>query len=862
MIRPFAFRWNSLFVKLLIGFLIVIVLLLSFNLLSFTFFKTNIQQEIIDHNALNLTHTVDNYEKQLRLVNSVVLRFYFNERFTSLIKDDKQLNYDTANQLHKEMKLLLSNELFYINNLLVISRDNPQVLEKDGINSSSEMFTKYYVSAYYNTSFWIEQFKENYPFRVFPASPFQEIKYDKGILDKGNLMPFIVRNKYNPQYIIVALIDAEQMRQAFLLNGKGEDRFFILDESGQTMYRTPPESSQTELDDNGSKHADEIRDEAIMKLNPFPANEGFFTKNNQYYFYKKGSHSSLTYVTVIPNVRIASQVAQLNQVLIVILAVSLVLSVSISILLSMKINNPIQTMVRLVQKAGHHGKLPSKIHEFNLISTNITDIIRANHKFHLDLNDKNSLLKDYGYINKIKNIYPNNHTDDLIETNKPYYLVVFQLAFTDKYHSLMEEEQEKASFYIKEFITLHVKEGFTESVTFQMEEEQILSLIFTGENEGSYGDCGHGGCGEFGEMSGIGESGGFGRNEGVGDSAGFGAHGGVSDSAGFGTNGGVGNIAGFGAHGDSRRFAGNGGNVEDAMAVMSCMRQLKQILDHDKEYSFLTIAFHPAPHHATEISAAYKHTQAMLRQRLLNADTQIITELQSEKRPLWLPAIQEQELLTCLQAGCGDKAMEPIARFLHHMEQKKATADQFRGFGKEVMVKVVKSLLAYNIDFSPLLNTHSPYTRMEAFTSREEYEQFFRQIVNETAELIRANMLEKDPIKDFVLEYIAEHYGEDISLELLADKLNLSRGYLSSYFHENTGTTFSDYLNRIRIRHAKEMLNQTDGRIQDVALQVGYQNVNSFIRMFKRICGLTPGEYRKLSLQERGDVGMDEPLLG
>lgn len=59
------------------------------------------------------------------------------------------------------------------------------------------------------------------------------------------------------------------------------------------------------------------------------------------------------------------------------------------------------------------------------------------------------------------------------------------------------------------------------------------------------------------------------------------------------------------------------------------------------------------------------------------------------------------------------------------------------------------------------------------------------------------------------------------------------------------GINFNDYLNNLRIEHAKELLISLDLRVQEIALQVGYLNVNSFIRMFKRASGLTPGEYRK-----------------
>jgi len=85
-------------------------------------------------------------------------------------------------------------------------------------------------------------------------------------------------------------------------------------------------------------------------------------------------------------------------------------------------------------------------------------------------------------------------------------------------------------------------------------------------------------------------------------------------------------------------------------------------------------------------------------------------------------------------------------------------------------------------------------------------------------------------------------------VELVAEKLNLSRAYLSTYFREKTGTTFSDYLNGVRISRAKELLRHKDVQIKAIAAEVGYLNVNSFIRMFKSVSGLTPNEYRRTML--------------
>nr|WP_286672589.1 helix-turn-helix transcriptional regulator [Cohnella hashimotonis] len=81
----------------------------------------------------------------------------------------------------------------------------------------------------------------------------------------------------------------------------------------------------------------------------------------------------------------------------------------------------------------------------------------------------------------------------------------------------------------------------------------------------------------------------------------------------------------------------------------------------------------------------------------------------------------------------------------------------------------------------------------------------------------------------------------------MADRLNITRGYLSTYFKEKSGTNFVDYVMTYRMDKAKEILSRTDLKIQEVGQLVGYANVSTFIRVFKKQTGTTPGDYKKLN---------------
>ncbi|NHN35654.1 helix-turn-helix domain-containing protein, partial [Paenibacillus agricola] len=119
-----------------------------------------------------------------------------------------------------------------------------------------------------------------------------------------------------------------------------------------------------------------------------------------------------------------------------------------------------------------------------------------------------------------------------------------------------------------------------------------------------------------------------------------------------------------------------------------------------------------------------------------------------------------------------------------------------------------------------------------------------------SAAIIRSKKDEQDPTISFVMSYIENRFADDLSLDQLADKLNISVGYLSVYIKEKTGANFSDHINVIRVHKAKELLSDNELSVQDISLMIGYRNVTSFIRMFKKMIGMPPGEYRKNKVLE------------
>ncbi len=112
-------------------------------------------------------------------------------------------------------------------------------------------------------------------------------------------------------------------------------------------------------------------------------------------------------------------------------------------------------------------------------------------------------------------------------------------------------------------------------------------------------------------------------------------------------------------------------------------------------------------------------------------------------------------------------------------------------------------------------------------------------------DLFDTNYKKEDVSKDIV-QYINENYCSNmLSLESLAQVFNINSSYLSVLLKNTLGIGFHDYLNNLRITKAQHMLAETNKPIQDIFCETGFNNKQTFIRSFKAVTHVTPGEYRR-----------------
>ena len=108
----------------------------------------------------------------------------------------------------------------------------------------------------------------------------------------------------------------------------------------------------------------------------------------------------------------------------------------------------------------------------------------------------------------------------------------------------------------------------------------------------------------------------------------------------------------------------------------------------------------------------------------------------------------------------------------------------------------------------------------------------------------RGSAADNDPAIRSAIEYMTENYSSSITVEMLAERAYLSKSYFMQRFRQKTGMGAIEYLNRLRIRKVCGYLQSGEMSISSAAFACGFRNLSNFNRLFKKIAGCSPAQYR------------------
>lgn len=211
------------------------------------------------------------------------------------------------------------------------------------------------------------------------------------------------------------------------------------------------------------------------------------------------------------------------------------------------------------------------------------------------------------------------------------------------------------------------------------------------------------------------------------------------------------------------------------------------------------------------------------------------------------PVDMEKQLFAAVENGELNRALATAEDFFQWMMDNHADNPM------DIRLKVLEFVLyaeriAYeNGGMTYAFNTRKDYLPAVMGTENmSDVEKWFIGKINDACQNVLRKSSEKSTsLVELAKEYINNNYSKDISLDDVSRQVNISPYYFSKIFKEDMGEGFVEYLTKIRMEKAKELLTTTEYSMKEICAMVGYADPNYFSRSFKKNVGVTPTEYKE-----------------
>jgi two-component system, response regulator YesN len=219
-------------------------------------------------------------------------------------------------------------------------------------------------------------------------------------------------------------------------------------------------------------------------------------------------------------------------------------------------------------------------------------------------------------------------------------------------------------------------------------------------------------------------------------------------------------------------------------------------------------------------------------------DVPVLNEKESRKQAKYL----KKDFSDQVRLGQWDHLKSSIGHLIQAYEMEGVEMQQAQQFVLEALWSIWSIMSELGIETAtPIYNYQVPnYRQLRSETAnllmdiKNSYEKHY--------ENLEANTIHQ------IKQYIMENSQQNISLETLSNRVGLSPIYISKMFKEKLGINYIDFLTECRIEKAKKMLTEPEKSIKEITLEVGYHEPNYFSKVFKKMCNVTPREYRKTLL--------------
>ncbi|WP_171654685.1 helix-turn-helix domain-containing protein [Paenibacillus foliorum] len=248
--------------------------------------------------------------------------------------------------------------------------------------------------------------------------------------------------------------------------------------------------------------------------------------------------------------------------------------------------------------------------------------------------------------------------------------------------------------------------------------------------------------------------------------------------------------------------------------------------------------------------AAFRESLDALKYRMRLGEEAIldITDVKPQRElTRYYPKLLGEELLHAVQFLDQKKAAELLSEWMRTLIKVPLSHREYQVALARLLVEVIGLLQDEGIAFQPLQGEASSlFEQLFNLHTPEETEAWLWKSI--IVPVIEAQRKQRESqavsLSVQVIELIQEKFDTDLTLEWCASRLNYAPDYIRKLFRKETGMNFSDYLSNYRHLMARKWLAETDMKIHEIAQKLKYNNAQNFIRNFRKMEGVTPGQYR------------------
>ena len=297
-------------------------------------------------------------------------------------------------------------------------------------------------------------------------------------------------------------------------------------------------------------------------------------------------------------------------------------------------------------------------------------------------------------------------------------------------------------------------------------------------------------------------------------------------------------------------------SLSDQNDIGFILRRLSLAIKKDNILDFY-IGVGDAVDELGDITRSYSQAVDIIKKRRINNEVEILLYNRKIEYNESIYPLQLQKMLSTNivlnQKDKIDETISNIEKFFTNTPE--LTVNDSKVFFLAVVTDIVKILLKKEnfrkdiiqegFDYCCKINEQISFSSMKGWLSN-----YCKKSIDYLNLSRESNMTQ---IIQDVIEFIKEHFNENINLNMISTKHHVNSSYFSNMFKEKTGENYMDYLTRVRIEKAKEYLTDSKVKVGLVSQMVGFEDGRYFSKLFKRYTGKTPTEFRSDIVKDKSD---------